>query len=124
MSDGFIFGDNGDVKDFITFLIRKLPPEIQAKVREECIIITISGSLDGFYIPSYMVNDRAVIVMDFLLYSSDPYRFIRTFYHEIAHHMLKHKVLFGVNQTLEIHQENEANRLVSDWLLRAEVKSI
>ncbi len=120
MEDVFVFGDNGDVKEAILFLTAKLPEDLSRRLMEECIVVVVSGTLNGFYLPSEIVNGRGVIALNYSLYSKSYDRFIRTFFHEAAHHILGHSVLFGKNSPLEKRQEAEAEALVSSWLLRAD----
>jgi len=119
MHDLFVFGDNDEMKNFISFLMSKLPDHVSDKILEECIIITINDSLDGYYIPYKHVNKKNIIVLSHNMFKKETHRFIKTFFHEVAHYWLNHSVLFGKDIDLEIKQENEANRLVDEWFTNA-----
>ncbi len=118
MNDLFVFGDNSDLRDFIYFLLEKLPESAKESVLNDCIVITINNDLDGFYIPGGFTRDKSVIALSYLLFEKNPTRFIKTFYHEVAHHWLGHRVLFGRDEKLEQKQEEEADKLVNEWFLK------
>ncbi|PKL39172.1 MAG: hypothetical protein CVV44_09920 [Spirochaetae bacterium HGW-Spirochaetae-1] len=118
MNDLFFFGDNGDVKAAVEFLLKKLPTKVAETIYQDCIVIVINDTLDGYYIPAELVTGKSIIVLNYELFRSKYNKFITTFFHEVAHHWLKHAVLFGRDSQREKIQEKEAEELVSQWLLR------
>ena len=123
MNDLFLFGDNGELKDAIEFLLTKLPSEVSAHIQEHCIVIVINDSLDGFYVPARLIRGKSVIALNYGLFKKNYQKFTKTFFHEVAHHWLKHIVLFGKNDSLEMKQEEEAELLVSRWFALASSRS-
>jgi hypothetical protein len=119
MDELFFFGDNGEVKRTVEFLLSKLPAEISEAVLGRCIVIVINERLDGYFIPADLIRDRNIIVLNCVLCQRDYRKFMKTFFHEVAHFWLKHSVLFGRDDDLEKKQEDEADRLVSEWFIRS-----
>jgi len=119
MHELFLFGDNGDLKDTVDFLLTKLPPEVSAHLQETCILVVINDGLKGYYVPADLVGEKSIIVMNYQVYLKSYDAFVKTFFHEAAHHWLKHAVLFGKDQDLEERQEEEADILTRQWIKNA-----
>ncbi len=120
MHELFLFGDNGNLKETVNFLLSKLPPEVSLHLQETCIIVVINDSLNGYYVPEELVEGKSIIVINYRIFLKSYDVFVKTFFHEVAHHWLKHDVLFGKDRGREKRQEEEAERLLRQWIQDAE----
>ncbi len=116
MHELFLFGDNGDLKDTVDFLLTKLPLKVAAYLQDTCVVVVINDGLNGFYVPEDLIRGKSIIVMNYRIYKKSYDTFVKTFFHEAAHHWLKHNVLFGKDQCTEEKQEAEADRLTRQWI--------
>ncbi len=120
MHELFLFGDNGDLKDAVDFLLTKLPNEVSRHLQKTCIVVVINDGLNGYYVPEELVAGKSIIVLNYQMFRKSYDAFVRTFFHEVAHHWLDHEVLFGRDGRREQSQEDEADRLVRQWIQNAE----